>query len=89
MASLGSDFLGFNEAIEKKNMASKAPLFDPIYLFLKYLSDRTKKPSLLWKIKKKKDEEEGAREWKWQSQTVTGREWGKAMPNISAGLIPS
>jgi hypothetical protein len=61
MASLGSDFLGFNEAIEKKNMASKAPLFDPIYLFLKYLSDRTKKPSLLWKIKKKKEEEEGRR----------------------------
>lgn len=62
MASLGSDFLGFNEAIEKKNMASKAPLFDPIYLFLKYLSDRTKKPSLLWKIKKKKEEEEGRKE---------------------------
>lgn len=35
-------------------MASKAPFFDPISLFLKHLSDRAKNPGVLWKIKKKK-----------------------------------
>lgn len=37
-------------------MTSKAPFFDPIYLFLKHLSDRVEKTGLQWKIRTKEQD---------------------------------